>query len=103
MGDTAPDSHRKVIGLWPSLKAFADDLDVDYGTAKAIRRRNSIQVTDFPTVVEAALRRSIPGITYELLARTARRARQRKTAAVSCRRTRHGANRRVREQRENEC
>lgn len=79
-----PSTHREVIDRWPSLRAFADDIGVAYGTAKAMRRRNSIPDEHRPSTVEAAARRDIEGISFELLTRTApvtRRAEQHVAAA----------------------
>jgi hypothetical protein len=67
----SPTSHRDVIDRWPSLRSFADDIGVPYGTAKQMRRRNSIPNEYRVTVVNVAIERQIPGITFELLTLTA--------------------------------
>lgn len=61
-------SHTDLINLWPSISAFAADLSVQYGTAKAMRRRNSIPPVHWPTIVEKAKARRIKGVTLEVLA-----------------------------------
>jgi len=64
-------SHREVIDLWPSLTAFAADVGVAYGTAKAMRRRDSIPDYLWVTVVTAASARELTDVNYELLAQLA--------------------------------
>lgn len=61
-------THSEIISLWPSLSAFASDIDVEYGTAKAMRRRSSIPSGKWVRVVEKAVERGIKGVTYEVLA-----------------------------------
>lgn len=67
----SPSCHREIIDRWPTLRAFADDIGVAYGTAKAMRRRNSIPDQHRPRVVESAFDRGFDGITFELLTRLA--------------------------------
>lgn len=62
-------SHAEIINRWPSLSAFAEDLSVSYGTAKAMRRRGGIPDRYWLTAVEAADRRGLDGVTLEGLAR----------------------------------
>lgn len=64
---TKPTCPRDVIDQWPSLKEFADDIGVEYGTAKAARRRNSIPDEWRPRVIEKARARGIRGVTFESL------------------------------------
>jgi len=59
--------HSEIIDRWPSLTDFASDLSVEYGTAKAMRRRGSIPPDYWPTVVQSASRRGINGVSLELL------------------------------------
>lgn len=61
-------SHTELINLWPSLTAFAGDLSIQYGTAKAMRRRNSIPPVHWPAIVERAKARRIKGVTLQSLA-----------------------------------
>lgn len=61
-------SHTEIINRWPSLSAFASDLGIAYGTAKAMRRRGSIPPTYWPTMVAKAKTRKLSGITLEALA-----------------------------------
>jgi hypothetical protein len=58
-------THSDIINLWPSLSEFAGDIGVEYGTAKAMRRRSSIPVEYWPKVIGKAAERSIDGITPE--------------------------------------
>lgn len=61
-------THADIINLWPSLSDFASDLALEYGTAKAMRRRNSIPPNHWRTIVEKADERGIDGVSYEALA-----------------------------------
>ena len=58
-------THSDIINLWPSLSDFAGDIGVEYGTAKAMRRRASIPVEYWPKVIAKAAERGIDGITPE--------------------------------------
>lgn len=60
-------THADIINSWPSLAEFAADLSVEYGTAKAMRRRGSIPAKYWPLVVSKAVDREIDGITAEAL------------------------------------
>lgn len=60
-------THADIINKWPSLSDFADDLAIEYGTAKAMRRRASIPVNHWNKVVAKAAERSIEGISLEVL------------------------------------
>lgn len=61
-------SHTDFINLWPSLSAFAADLSIKYGTAKAMRRRGSIPPGYWPVMVERSRSRRIRGVTMSTLA-----------------------------------
>lgn len=61
--------HTALINRWPSLTAFAEDLGVQYGTAKAIRRRGVIPDRYWLPAVEKAQERGIADVTLEALAR----------------------------------
>lgn len=61
-------THSDIINEWPSLSDFAEDLGVQYGTAKAMRRRNSIPPEYWMTVVNAARKRKIKAVKLESLA-----------------------------------
>ncbi|HTV69299.1 MAG TPA: hypothetical protein VMF90_12250 [Rhizobiaceae bacterium] len=61
-------THVDVINLWPSLSEFAADLSIEYGTAKAMRRRGSIPSEYWVAVVKSAERRELAGVTLEALA-----------------------------------
>lgn len=60
--------HSEVIGTWPSLSEFAADIGVEYGTAKAMRRRSSIPPQHWVAVVKAAEARGYIAVTYEAMA-----------------------------------
>lgn len=60
-------THAQIINLWPSLSAFAADLAVEYGTAKAMRRRSSIPPAYWARLVEKAKARRIRGVSHEAL------------------------------------
>ncbi len=66
-------SHTQIIFLWPSLSDFAGDLDIAYGTAKAMRRRGSIPAPYWPRLVAKAAERDLEGVTLEVLAESAAR------------------------------
>lgn len=72
-------THAHIINKWPSLSDFADDLGVQYGTAKAMRRRGSIPPEHWMTVVTKASEREIEGVSLEVLAAAV--AKQPETAA----------------------
>lgn len=61
-------SHTDFIKMWPTLSDFASDLGVQYGTAKAMRRRNSIPPLYWPVMVERARARRLKGVTERALA-----------------------------------
>lgn len=67
----APANHRDIIGLWPSIKSFADETGIPYETAKQMRRRNSIGDEHRAAVIERAQARGFDAVTFELLVRTA--------------------------------
>ena len=60
----APNDVTELIGLWPSISIFADEVEVAYGAAKQWRRRNSIPVEYRPFIQKAALVRGFD-ISYE--------------------------------------
>ncbi len=61
-------THAGIINLWPSLTDFAADLAIEYGTAKAMRRRSSIPPEYWLAVVRSAAAREIEGVSLEALA-----------------------------------
>ena len=63
-------THKTIIDKWPSLAEFASDIGARYGTAKAMRRRQSIPAKYWGLVVSKADERGIEGITFEALATT---------------------------------
>lgn len=69
-------THADLINLWPSLSVFAEDIDVPYVTAKAMRRRMSIPAGYWTRMVDAASRRRICGVTLDGLAKAAALTRE---------------------------
>ena len=67
-------THAEIIGKWPKLSDFAADLRVQYGTAKAMRRRSSIPPAYWAAVVSKAALREIKGVTLQALAEAAQQA-----------------------------
>lgn len=61
-------SFREVIGLWPSLGEFAQDIGVVENTAKLMRFRDSIHSKYWVKIVDSAKTRKIKGISLVLLA-----------------------------------
>lgn len=66
-------SFSDAINRLPSLRAFADDIGVDYVTAQAMRNRDSISDRHWLRVVAAASSRGLDGVTLEFLAALAAR------------------------------
>jgi hypothetical protein len=61
--------HAKIISLWPSIAAFADDIGVSENTAKQMRTRNRVNAKYWPAMVAGAQVRGIKGVTLEALAK----------------------------------
>lgn len=68
-------THADIIDLWPdpSIVTFARDIGVKYPTAQLMRWRQSIHSRHWQSVVAAAARRGLDGVTYEVLARLAQK------------------------------
>lgn len=64
-------THSDIIGLWPSNDDLALDIDEKPGTVRKWRQRNSIPADKWLSVVRAARRRGLAGVTLELLAKIA--------------------------------
>jgi hypothetical protein len=64
-------THADIINRWPTLTDFANDIGVAYGTAKAMRRRDSIPSEHWVAVVARASEREITDVTLEALAHAA--------------------------------
>lgn len=69
-------NHADIINKWAALADFAEDMAVEYGTAKAMRRRGSIPGEYWADVVEKAAARGLSDVTYEGLAAGAALARR---------------------------
>ena len=53
-------SFRTIIEQWPSAEVFADDIGLKWRShARVMKVRNSIPKIYWPSVIEAALRRSL--------------------------------------------
>lgn len=63
-------SHVDIINRWPSLRAYAEEIGVAYGTAQVMRYRGSIHTRHWNAVVSAARKRGWSDVTHELLTRT---------------------------------
>lgn len=61
-------TYKQLIDAWPSLTTFADDLSVDYNTAKKMRSRDRVHSSHWRAMVSAAATRGISGVTLEVLA-----------------------------------
>lgn len=58
-----------LVNQWPSIRTFADDIGVEYPTAKAMRHSGRlIPARYWLRMVRAARARDIKLVTYELLA-----------------------------------
>ena len=66
-------THRDIIESWPSLAEFAADIGVSENTAKQMRTRDSINGRYWADVVNRALERGIPCVTFDVLANALRR------------------------------
>lgn len=61
-------THADVISRWPTIAAFADDIECAYEAAKAMRRRSAIPAGYWLRVVEKAAQRGIDGVSLQVLA-----------------------------------
>lgn len=64
-----PASVSALIALWPTIAEFASDVGCGYEAARQMRRRESIAPDHWPSVIAAADRKGIAGVTFEWLAR----------------------------------
>jgi hypothetical protein len=64
-----------IFRLWPTLSDFASDAGVSYGTAKQMRRRDSIPARYWSVIVERAVQRGEKLSLEELAAAHAQRPR----------------------------
>jgi ribosomal protein S19E (S16A) len=72
-----PTTISELISHWPTVKAFADDIEVAPETAAAMKRRNRIAPYHWARVILAAEERKVPGINQGwLLARCQRPVRR---------------------------
>lgn len=60
-------SFSDIIGRWPSIRAYADDIGVRYVTAQVMKHRDRIASDHWKAVVAAARKRGFKDITYDLL------------------------------------
>lgn len=68
MSDDSVISHRDVIALWPSIRAYADDIGVSRDAAKGMNWRDSIPGRYWAVTVERAVARGLSGVTLKVLA-----------------------------------
>jgi hypothetical protein len=73
-------SHLEIINRWPTIRAFADAIGVEYNTAKHIRRRRAIPARHWAALVDAAPKSGIKGITLKVLADAAKRPTARRAS-----------------------
>lgn len=59
---------KDVISCWPTAADFGRDIGIDDGSARAMKRRNSIASKYWGLVINAAIKRGINKIDYETLA-----------------------------------
>lgn len=62
-----PADFRGLIKKWGDLDTFAADLGVPVNTAKQMRTRNSVPPRHHVTLIDAARRRGLDGVTERLL------------------------------------
>ena len=62
------DSFTALIGRWPSITEFAQDIGVVPQQGYNMSRRNSIPVDHWAATIIAAERRGIDGVTLEAMA-----------------------------------
>lgn len=74
-------THTEIINSWPSLKDFAEDIGVAYGTAKAMRRRGSVPAVYWDVMISKAASRHIVGVSYKKLAVSIARPSKQEDAA----------------------
>ena len=60
-------SHSDVIALWPTVAAFALDVNAPKPTVRVWKRNGSIPPNRFDQVIGAAERRGFEGVTYRFL------------------------------------
>lgn len=61
-------THTDILAKWKRTADFAADLGIQYGTAKAIRRRGFIPPSYWSRLVAAASERGFSGVTLKALA-----------------------------------
>ena len=61
---TAPTTISELINCWPTVRAFAADIEVGIEAAFQMKKRNRIAPHHWARVMSAAEGRSIPGINH---------------------------------------
>jgi hypothetical protein len=64
---------NQVIALWPSDAAFAADAGITINALRVWRHRNIVPPKRMEAIIQAADRRGIPGIDFNLLHRASKR------------------------------
>lgn len=67
MKDT-PSSISDLISRWPTIGEFAAAIGCGYEAARQMRKRESIAPEHWESVIAAAKRRGLKGVTWEWLA-----------------------------------
>lgn len=61
-----PDTFSDLIGEW-GIQVFADDIEVKYSTANAMKQRNAVAAEYWPRIARAAVARGFPIRAEDLL------------------------------------
>lgn len=65
---TAPLSVSDLIARWPTVRAFAAEIECGLEAASQMKKRNRIASHHWTRVISAAETRGIPGVNYGWLA-----------------------------------
>jgi hypothetical protein len=66
-------TFAEIMDLWPSRKAFAEDIGAKQAAVTNMAARNSVPAKYWYAIIEAANRRCIPGVNLATLAAAARK------------------------------
>jgi hypothetical protein len=72
---TSLKTFTAVCELWPNIQSLADDMGVPYTTAQSWKNRDTIPAPAWQRLLRAANKRNIPGLSVELFAKLAGRAK----------------------------
>lgn len=74
-------SFKDLIGLWPTQKAFSDDLGISLQSATNMITRDSVAGRYWLDMVTGAQRRGIKGVSLDALAAAAAAKKAKEAAA----------------------